>query len=438
MKILLISDIIFTGDFAKTLENEGNEVKVYIENSKCRNNLDNIITKTKSWKKDLKWVGKDGLIIFEDVGQGKTQDKLRKKGYTVFGTSEAAERSELDREYAQEIFKNYGLSTLKSFNFNNVDTAINFIKSNPNHWVIKYSNGHLNKNFSHVGKNKDGKDIIAILENIKHYKKQRREVVTIQEKAFGIEIGVGRYFNGKDWVGPIEYNLEHTHLFPNNIGPHVDEMGTLAWFDDDENELLYKKVLEPMKDFLQKTNFKGDYEINCIVNETGVFPLEVTARLGSPIIHIHEIMLDVNFSNFFKSIAEGKTFNVGWRKGFCVVVSCVTTPFPYPYAKEGDYIRGLPVFIDDSITKNELENIHLDEVSSKDGTHETLYIAGTSGNSVYITGHGDTIQKARENAYNLIKKVSIPKMFYRHDIGETFMEKQLPKLQSLGYLTNIK
>jgi phosphoribosylamine--glycine ligase len=438
MNILLITDILFTGDFAKTLENEGNDVRVFIADKNSKNNLDNILTKTKSWKKDLEWVGKDGLIIFEDVGDGKIQDKLREKGYTVFGTSEIAEKTELDREFGQKVFEESGLNILKSYNFKNIDKAIDFIKNNPNHWVIKYSNGHMNKNFNHVGNNKQGKDIIAILENIKHHSKQRNETVTVQERAIGVEIGVGRYFNGKDWVGPIEYNLEHTHLFPNNIGPNVDEMGTLAWFDNDEDEILYKQILAPIKEFLQKANFRGDYEINCIVNENGIFPLEATARLGSPIIHIHERMFDIRFSDFLMALAKGESFDVAWKKGFCIVVSCVTTPFPYPYAKEGDSVKGLPVFIDEDVTEEELHNIHLDEIASIDGTHNTLYICGTSGSSVYITGKGDTVEEARHNAYNLIKKINIPKMFYRHDIGADFMEKRLPLLQSYGYLKNLK
>ena len=113
---------------------------------------------------------------------------------------------------------------------------------------------------------------------------------------------------------------------------------------------------------------------------------------------------------------------------------CVTTPFPYPYAEEGEHVRGLPIYIDENISPEELKDIHLDEVSSKDGTLNTLYVSGTSGSCIYITGLGDTVDKARERAYNLIEKVSIPKMFYRHDIGVNFMSVQLPKLQSLGYL----
>ena len=41
MNILLVTDIIFTGDFAKTLAKEGNQVKVFIADAKTENTLDN-------------------------------------------------------------------------------------------------------------------------------------------------------------------------------------------------------------------------------------------------------------------------------------------------------------------------------------------------------------------------------------------------------------
>ena len=53
-------------------------------------------------------MGKKGLIVFDDVGYGKTQDYLRRDGYTVFGGCEAGDRLEKDREFGQKLFASYG------------------------------------------------------------------------------------------------------------------------------------------------------------------------------------------------------------------------------------------------------------------------------------------------------------------------------------------
>ena len=56
--------------------------------------------------------------------------------------------------------------------------------------------------------------------------------IVIQKKVEGVEIAVARFFNGSDWVGPIEINVEHKDLFNGNLGPKTGEMGTLLWYID--------------------------------------------------------------------------------------------------------------------------------------------------------------------------------------------------------------
>lgn len=50
----------------------------------------------------------------------------------------------------------------------------------------------------------------------------------LQEKVEGEEVVVARYFNGRDWVGPIEVSIEHKRMFPGGMGPNTFEMGSLA------------------------------------------------------------------------------------------------------------------------------------------------------------------------------------------------------------------
>ena len=66
-------------------------------------------------------MGKDGLIVFDDVGFGKIQEKLRKKGFNVFGGCALGDKLEMDREFGQKIFKQCGLSTVPLCDFDNID-----------------------------------------------------------------------------------------------------------------------------------------------------------------------------------------------------------------------------------------------------------------------------------------------------------------------------
>ena len=89
---------------------------------------------------------------------------------------------------------------------------------------------------NYVGKVDDGGDVLSVL---KKYDEVGIQDIDLQKKVTGIEVGVARYFNGKDWVGPIEINVEHKSLFNDGIGPKTGEMGTVMWYTDNENNQLF-------------------------------------------------------------------------------------------------------------------------------------------------------------------------------------------------------
>lgn len=435
MRILFISDTLLTGDFVLRLQEEGNDVKLFIKDISLRNCYENLITKVESWKDELEWVGKDGLIVFDDIGFGKDQDRLREDGYTVFGGTERSELLELDRMYANFIFSKYGMDELETHNFDDASDAIDFIHHNEGPWVMKYSKSHWMKPYAFIGDAEDGSDVVAVLQNYAEHKINTNQTVTIQKRVYGIKIGVARYFNGTDWVGPIEYNIEHTHLFPGNIGPMVDEMGTLSWYSEDESERLFNQSLNRIKPFLADTNFKGNVDIECIVNEEGVYPLEATVRFGAPAIHLQKTLHISPWGEFLHAIAQGKQPDLKYKNGFGIVISVALPPFPYAQESIGSALLGTKIHIlnKDFLTID--DQIHFDEVASADGTLDTLYIAGKNGYAYYATGVAPTIAKARAKALAAIKGVYVPRMFYRDDIGLKFEKEEFKQLKQWGYLS---
>ena len=63
--------------------------------------------------------GSDGCILFENVGAGRgaLQDRLRRDGFNVIGSSAYGARLENDRAYAQRVLAELGLSTADVFEF---------------------------------------------------------------------------------------------------------------------------------------------------------------------------------------------------------------------------------------------------------------------------------------------------------------------------------
>jgi len=434
MKVLFVSGELIGSALCHELLRAGHDVKLYIERGGWKDCLEGIVPKTDNWKKELSWVSKEGLIIFDDVCFGKEQDKLREQGYRVVGGSTEADKLETNRAYFHEVLEQHNVKVLPSYDFDDSLDAIDYIKKNPGQWVVK-QNSHFGA-LNYVGELDDGSDAIAVLETYKAHSMSAH----IQKKAVGIEIGVGRYFNGKDWVGPIEINHEHKRMCNDDIGPLTPEMGTVMWFSDDDQLPLFEKTLSRLKPFLAEANFKGDFDINCIVNEDGIWPLEATARFGAPSTELQSEMLETPWIDFLSSLADETAHEPIFKDGYGVVVSIAVPPYPYTKNTVDPSVFTTEIsqlFFKNNITDEDRSHIYFEEISLKKLNDEDMPIlcwAGTNGWTMHVTGHGSSIDSARDKVYKIIDKIILPKMFYRTDIGIRVRDNDLTKLKKWGWI----
>ena len=435
MNILFISRNLGQISLICKLVKEGNAVKVYeIEKSWLNKFKRPGVEFVCDWKKELKWVDKEGLVAFDYTGMGKIQDDLRKEGYSVFGGCEQGEMLENNRQYGQKIFSTVGIRTKESIDFHDIDKLIEFIKNHPKKWVIK-QNAHADKGLNYVGRMENGEDTISVLKNYKKVLKGKNFHLDIQEKIDGIEIAAGRFFNGNDWVGPICLNIEHKNLFNDDLGPKTHEMGNLMWYEKDESNELYQETLAKMKTFLHKINFRGYFDINCIVNENGAWPLEATARLGQPTAQIQNSIHISKWGDLLKAIADGKKYDIEYRRGYATIAFLCTPPYPYANRSNLNSPKGMEIFFKGNLTEEEKNNVYLEEVNVVEKDGETKYIiSGGSGYIAHVAGFGRTVGEARRKMHGLIDKIVIPKVFYRTDIGLKFIDGDEDKLKEWGWI----
>ncbi|MEM5872463.1 MAG: hypothetical protein QXD55_01210 [Candidatus Aenigmatarchaeota archaeon] len=136
----------------------------------------------------------------------------------------------------------------------------------------------------------------------------------IQKFISGVEIAIGAFFNGEDFIYPINVNFEHKKLFPGNIGPSTWEMGeTMYW---SQPNTLFNETLLKMKEKLKQSGYVGYIDINTIVNGRGIYPLEWTARFGIPTISIQIEGVLSNWGDFLYSLAKKENFELKTKKRF--------------------------------------------------------------------------------------------------------------------------
>jgi phosphoribosylamine--glycine ligase len=163
------------------------------------------------------------------------------------------------------------------------------------------------------------------------------------------------------------------------------------------------------------------------VNGQGIYPLEFTARFGYPTISIQADGLQMPVSDFLHGMAAGTLTNFKTKRGFQIGVRIVVPPFPYDDPKTFEANSKDRVII---FRKPNLDGIHIEDVKLVNG--EWL-ITGTSGVVLIVTGLGISVKQAQAQAYQRVRNILIPNMYYRTDIGDRWIEDH-DKLHSWGYL----
>lgn len=430
MRILFVSGELIAGDLPWRLKEEGNDVKLYVGHPLQADCQKGFVERVSDWKQELDWVGKEGLIVFDDVGYGKEQDDLRRDGYRVFGGSAGSDRLEQDREYGQEILRSIGLNIEPTLNFATAREAAEYIRNHKAAYVVKQNNHQSALNY--VGELETGEDVLSMLEK---YESVGVKDVSLQKKLDGVEVGVARYFNGNDWVGPIEISFEHKDLFNDDIGPKTGEMGTLAWYDASNDNALFKKILKPLEKHLREILFKGDISVSSFVHEEKIFPIEFTARIGCPIVHLQENFNTSPWGDFLAAIADSKPYDLQYKKGYGIVLTLALPPFPYEGVSDDFSSDGLEIFFLEKLSAEERERIHFEGVKLEIMNDKQRYFVSKSlGYTLFVTGFGETVEAAQEAAYTLARKVIIPKIFYRTDIGDRFLGNDREQLKQWGWL----
>ncbi len=426
-KFLFVSYDALITDVAWRVALEGHDVKYYINHEAKREIGDGFVPKVTDWRAEVDWAD---VIVFDDVlGMGAWAEELRKKGKAVVGGTAYTDRLEDDRSFGQEELKRYGISILPFQEFRSFDEGVDFVRKNPSAYVIKPSGEAANiKRLLFVGQEDDGKDVIHVLETYKKIHAEQVKVYQLQRRVKGVEVAIGAFFNGYEFIYPINVNFEHKKLFPGNIGPSTGEMGTCMYWSQPNR--IFNRTLKKLEEKLRQEKFVGYIDLNCIVNNNGIYPLEFTSRFGYPTIFIQQEGMITPIGQFLAAIARREKAELKTRSGFQVGVRLVVPPYPF---QDMEAFRAMSKDALVMFKKPNLDGIHIEDVKQVNGE---WVITGMSGVVLVVVGMGTTVRQAQQQAYNRISNVIIPNMYYRTDIGMRWFD-DADRLHAWGYLREI-
>jgi phosphoribosylamine--glycine ligase len=243
----------------------------------------------------------------------------------------------------------------------------------------------------------------------------------------GVETGIGAYFDGQAFLRPACLDWEHKRFFPGDVGELTGEMGTLVTYQD--SEPLFSATLAKLEPALRAGGYVGYVNLNTIINEQGIWPLELTCRFGYPGYAILDALQPDGWPALFRALRRREgSFRAA--PGYAIGVVLSVPPYPYRYGY-AEVSRGLPVVLGSGLSAEAQRGLHFSEVERRDGQ---LVTSGVIGYTVVATGVGATVEEAQREAYALAEQVFVPNLRYRNDIGAGFLAHGRARLQRLGYL----
>lgn len=436
MKILFVSKESGAGDLALRLAMEGHDVKYHVVEKDESTNLDGLIEKEKNWRKGVGWCD---YAVLDDTGMEDISSFILKAKKPAFGmaysdgnfsgkdivASKFATTLEKDRSFSHEIMEKLKIGKpIESLQFSDIAQAIEHLKNHKVPHVIKPEVQGSGSEKTYVGHYDDNSDAIGWLETLPERPNAGKiKKIEVEERKKGVEVAASSWFNGKDFIGPPNINFEHKRIATGELGFNTGEMGTAMFYGEEGNK-LWKETVGKMGKFLSDFDYRGQIDVNTIVNEEGVWPLEFTPRLGYPSSYIEQEIHDSPWGEFLHDIATGKKtsakFSTDWAIGVLLVGE------GYPFWDEGcERSGGLLV---QGLTPKNIDNLHLYHVR-----HEKERFMTSGCLPLVATSRGKTIAEAQSNVYNnVIPQVFFPGMFYRIDIGDR-CKQDLAKLKSYGY-----
>ena len=435
MRLLLIDPTASFLDFALRCEAQGHEVRWFVgpdeRSANGRSPVgDGLLPKIRDWRTSVNWAD---LILNSDNSKYTHElEAYRNKGYPLFAANVEVTRWELDRTHGQRVLEECGIECLEAIEFKNYDQAIAHQMANLDTRYVAKPCADVAKDLSYVSKG--ACDMLFMLE---HWKRKGKKPVPFIFQPFfpGIEVAVGGWVGRDGFAEYILENFEFKKLMNDEKGPNTGEMGTVMKYLPMGESALAKALLAPLEARLIREGYTGYIDVAVMVNERGeMCPLEFTSRPGWPLFQIQQ-SLHPDVAGWMLDLLHGRdTFKPSTDVAVGVYV---TMPeFPYSHGDRKGSV-GFPVW---GVNAGNRYNIHpvemmLGEGHNEKGQRDAMMVS--AGEYLLVTtGTGKTIQQAKKRAYDVIGELEIPNSpMYRTDIGNR-LEKQLPKLQALGYASS--
>ena len=224
----------------------------------------------------------------------------------------------------------------------------------------------------------------------------------------GIEMGVGAYFNGDEFLSPPASTGSINGFFRAILANSQAkwELSSPIAAPRVSSIALWPRCVPATAERVLRLHQPQHHR-----ERKGIWPLEFTCRFGYPGYAILDPLQRTPWADLFRSMLDRNATRFETEPGFSVGIVITTPPFPYCREQVAEPI-GLPVLFDDDVSPADRRNLHYGEVGLSGGL---LVTSGASGYTLVVTGTGETVAVAQAAANALAGRILVPNARYRLD-----------------------
>lgn len=346
-------------------------------------------------------------------------DFMQEKGLTVFGPRKEEAKLEWSKAHSKQFMLDHKIPTARFAVMHDFETARKFVFENDWARVIKADGLALGKGVFVCDTEAEATEALSAI-----FKEGRfgaaGSTVVIEEKLIGEELSLLLLIDGNT-VLPLSACQDHKRRFDADKGPNTGGMGAYSpvRLYDLHKDAIEQQLIKPIEAALKNgtMKFQGMLFAGILVgvthgsreSKTAPIPyiLEFNARFGDPetqalMPRLKSDILPLLWASAQGSLAQEK---IEWydKASVCVVLSAQN----YPESSSKDKVIEIGELPADAFV------FHAGTKLDADGKK----LLTNGGRVLALTALGDSIEKARENAYKAIAQVKFEDMACRSDIA---------------------
>lgn len=337
------------------------------------------------------------------------------KGVLLVGPNAKGAQLEGSKDFSKQFMHRHKIPTARSktFTINSLEEGMNYVSSHPTPIVLKADGLAAGKGVIISETNAHARETLKeMLVDAKFGEASSR--VVVEQFLSGIELSVFVLSDGTDYK-ILPSAKDYKRIGEKDTGLNTGGMGSVSPVPFADEAFLAKveeRIIKPSINGLKSEgiDYKGFLFIGLMNMGGDPYVIEYNVRMGDPETQSVLSRIDSDLVELLEGCGAGtlntKNFEVSPKAAITVVM--VAGGYPGNYEK-GKVIHGIE-------SVNEAIVFHA-------GTHhnETGEVITNGGRVLAVTGMGETVEKALENAYNGIEKIAWQDEYHRTDIGQDIL-----------------